>query len=1031
MFNKVEPKLDLVKIDNEILEFWEKDKTFEKQNELRKNGEPYIFYEGPPGMNGLPHIGHATTRIYKDTILRYQSMNGKKVLRRAGWDTHGLPVEGQAEKELGLANKQEIEKIGVKKFVEKCKEIVNKYENEWKIATKKIGFWVDFDKAYRTCDDNYIESVWWSLKQLFEKGDIYEGYRVSPYCPRCGTSQASHEVAQGYKTVKDKTIYVRFKSKQEENTYFVAWTTTPWTLPSNSALAVNPKIEYSKIKVEDNYYYIATALIKKVFEEFETVKTYKGKELEGQEYEPLFKLPSETLGNLKAYYVVCADYVTITDGTGIVHIAPAFGPDDALVGRNYNLPFINLIDDKGCFTNEIEKYAGKRNIVANLEIIEDLKQSKNVVKEFLYEHEYPHCWRCKTPLIYMPRDSWFIKMTKYRDELVANNNKVDWHPSNVKEGRMGNFLQNVVDWNLSRDRYWGTPLNIWKCEKCGHLHSVGSKQELKELANLKEDVELHKPYIDEVTFNCECGGVMKRVPQVIDCWYDSGSMPFAQWHYPFENQDMFKSQFPADFISEAQDQTRGWFYTLQAISTAIFNQTPYKACVMCGHVNDKNGMKMSKSLGNVVSADELIDKYGADALRFYFCSNSAPWLSKKFNEDDIVEVQRKFISTLWNTYSFFVLYANIDKFDGKVELKNCSLSLMDKWVLSELNSLIEKVREYMDNLNFTDASREIEIFVEKLSNWYVRRSRERFWVDGENADKTAAFATLYYVLVNVVKLVAPFMPFISDKIYQNLCNDGSVHLSNYPVADKSFINKDLEKQMKDILDIVTLGRAVRAETGVKTRQPLNNMYVHSVNGLSLTNEEIEIIKDDLNIKNFKVIEDAGKYITFELKPQLKTLGPKYGAKLGKIREFLLNVEPNSFVSELKMGKIVKVDDEIELSLDDVLIYPQSKPDFCADVNNGITVVLDVVLTPELIAEGHMREIVSKIQNMRKEFGLEVEDRIDVQYVCDDEIDAVFNQFDNEIKLIVLANSLTKGENGEFSRDVDINGHNVKITLKKV
>ena len=1031
MFDKVEPKLDLVKIDKEMLEYWEKDNTFEKQNELRKDAKPFVFFEGPPGMNGLPHIGHATTRIYKDTILRYQSMIGKKIIRKAGWDTHGLPVEQKAEKELGLQNKQEIEKIGVKTFVEKCKEIVYTYEKEWREATKKIGFWVDFDKAYLTCDDKYIESVWWSLKQLFDKGDIYQGYRISPYCPRCGTSQASHEVAQGYKTVKDKTVYVRFKSKQHENTYFVAWTTTPWTLPSNTALAVNPEIEYAKVKVGEEFYIVATSLAGKVFEEYEIVETYNGKDLEKNEYEPVFALSEKLFDDKKLYYVVCADYVTTTDGTGIVHIAPAFGQDDSLVGKAYNLPFINLIDDKGCFTSDIKKYEGKRNIVANLEIIEDLKQSGAVIKELLYEHEYPHCWRCHTPLIYCARDSWFVRMTKYRDQLVENNNQVDWHPSNVKDGRMGNFLQGVVDWNLSRDRYWGTPLNIWKCEKCGKLHAIGSKQELKEKACLEKDVELHKPYIDEVTFECECGATMRRVPQVIDCWYDSGAMPFAQWHYPFENQELFKSQFPADFISEAQDQTRGWFYTLQAISTSVFGKTPYKSCVMCAHVNDKNGLKMSKSLGNVVSADELIDKFGADAVRFYFCSNSAPWLSKKFNEDDVAEVQRKYISTLWNTYSFFVLYANIDKFDGNVDIKDCNLSLMDKWVLSELNTLILTVRKLMDNFNFTDATREIEAFVEKLSNWYVRRCRERFWVDGECADKTAAFATLYNVLVNVVKLSAPFIPFMSDKIYQNLCKNGSVHLADYPVVDESLIDEKLEKSMKDILDIVTLGRAVRSETGVKTRQPLANMYVHSVNGLEFTDEEMAIIKEDLNIKNLKIIEDAGEYITFELKPQLKTLGPKYGAKLGKIREFLSSVNANEFVTKLRSGQMVKVGDDIELGLDDVLIYPQSKPDFCADVNNGITVVLDTVLTNDLIAEGHMREIVSKIQNIRKEAGLEVEDKIYIEFEADEEISKIIENFENEIKTVVLAVEIKNGKDGGFVKDVDINGHNVKIAIKKV
>ncbi|MBO5102815.1 MAG: isoleucine--tRNA ligase, partial [Clostridia bacterium] len=786
MFDKVDSNLNLPQLDKEVLDLWDKQNIFDKSIKSRENAKPFVFYEGPPGMNGLPHIGHGSTRIFKDTILRYFAMSGRKILRKAGWDCHGLPVELKAEKDLGIKNKFEIESFGVQKFVDECKKIITLYEKEWRVATRKIGFWVDFDNAYNTSDDNYIESVWWSLKKLFDKGEIYEGYRVAPYCPRCGTSLASHEVAQGYETVKDKTLFVRFKVKSKDDTYFIAWTTTPWTLPSNVALCVNKEYEYSEIEVETGERYImATALIGRLFEEYKTIRTYTGAELENMEYEPLFSLPSELLENKKAYYVTCADYVTLSDGSGIVHIAPAFGEDDSKVGNEYGLPFLKLIDEKGCFTDDLPKYAGKRNIVANQEIITDLKTQGVVVKEQTIEHEYPHCWRCHTPLIYYAREGWFVRMSKYRDAMVKNNSEVAWHPESVRDGRMGNFLSNAIDWNLSRDRYWGTPLNIWKCNKCGKLHSVGSKQELMDLTGATEIKDLHKPYIDQFTFDCECGGKYERVPQLIDCWYDSGAMPFAQWHYPFENKEKFEEQFPADFICEAQDQTRGWFYSLQAIGSTVFERTPYKSVVMCSHVTDKNGKKMSKSLGNVVDVNELIDKYGADAVRLYFCSNSAPWLSQRLDEDGIMEVQRKAISTFWNAYSFFVLYANIDDFKP-VSIESCELSLMDKWLLSQLNALINNVNELMQDLNFTDSSRKISDFIEALSNWYIRRCRERYWVNGESADKTAAFATLYHTLVTLSKLSAPFIPFMSEKIYQNLTKDlagakESVHLEDYPV----------------------------------------------------------------------------------------------------------------------------------------------------------------------------------------------------------------------------------------------------------
>ena len=1040
MFKKIDSKMNLPEIDKQTLDFWDKNDIFEKSIKEREDAKPFVFYEGPPGMNGLPHIGHGSTRIYKDTVLRYYSMKGNKVLRKAGWDAHGLPVELKAEKDLGIKNKFEIEGFGVQKFIDKCKETVNLYEKEWREATRKIGFWVNFDDAYITCDNNYIESVWWSLKQLFEQGDIYEGYRVGPYCPRCGTSLASHEVAQGYKTVKDRTVYVKFAVKDKPNTYFIAWTTTPWTLPSNAALTVNPEFDYVEIVPKDSeeHYIMAENLVSRLFEDYEIVSRFKGKELEFVEYEPLFELPKALFDNKKAYYVTCADYVTLSDGTGIVHSAPAFGVDDSNVGNAYGLPFIKLIDEKGCFTDDLPKYAGKRNIVANDEIIEDLKARGVVVREQSYQHEYPHCWRCHTPLIYYARSGWFVRMSKYRDAMVASNNMVSWHPESVKDGRMGNFLSNAIDWNLSRDRYWGTPLNIWKCNKCGKLHSIGSRQELCDLTGTAEIKDLHKPYIDQFTFPCECGGTMERVPQVIDCWYDSGAMPFAQWHYPFENKDKFKEQFPADFICEAQDQTRGWFYSLQAIGTTVFKTTPYKAVVMCGHVADKNGQKMSKSLGNVVDVNDLIDKYGADTVRFYFCSNSAPWLGQKLDEDGIVEVQRKTISTLWNTYAFFVLYANIDDFKPADSPFKCKLNLMDKWLLSQLNALEGKIAKFMADFDFTSSTREIADFIDVLSNWYVRRSRERFWTDGENEDKTAAYNTLYYTLVELTKICAPFMPFISENIYRNLVSimlnaKESVHLCDYPTANADLIDETLNEQMQEVIRIVELGRAGRNASSIKNRQPLNNLYIYSSNKIELNQDLLDIIADDLNVKNVRFIENPQEYITFELKPQLKTLGPKYGKNLGLIREYLANCNAYEMVAHLQKGESVVVDKDlgIELTADDVLIYPHSKPDFTAETEAGITVILDTVLTQELINEGYAREFISKVQNMRKDSGFAVEDNISVRYETNTTLDDVLQEYKNFISGIILAKDMEQGTLYENVITADINGIECKISIIKV
>ncbi len=1039
MFKKVDSKMNLPELDKEVLEFWDKNDIFEKSEKVREGNEPFVFYEGPPGMNGLPHIGHGSTRIYKDTVLRYYSMKGNKVLRKAGWDTHGLPVEQKAEKNLGIKNKFEIEGVGVQKFVDECKRIINEYENEWKIATKKIGFWVNLDDAYVTCDNNYIESVWWSLKRLFEQGDIYEGYRVGPYCPRCGTSLASHEVAQGYETVKDRTVYVKFKLKDKGNTYFLAWTTTPWTLPSNVALTVNPEFSYVEIVPKDSteHYIMAENMVSKLFEEYEVVARFTGKDLEFTEYEPLFSLPETLFEDKKAYYVTCADYVTLSDGTGIVHSAPAFGVDDSNVGNAYNLPFLKLIDEKGCFTEDLPKYAGKRNIVANGEIIDDLKARGVVVREQMYEHEYPHCWRCHTPLIYYARSGWFVRMSKYREAMVKNNNMVSWHPESVKDGRMGNFLSNAIDWNLSRDRYWGTPLNIWKCNQCGKLHSVGSRQELCDLTGATEIKDLHKPYIDQFTFPCECGGTMERVPQVIDCWYDSGAMPFAQWHYPFENADKFKEQFPADFICEAQDQTRGWFYSLQAIGTTIFHTTPYKAVVMCGHVADKNGQKMSKSLGNVIDVNDLIDKYGADTVRFYFCSNSAPWFGQKLDEDGLAEVQRKTISTLWNTYSFFVLYANLDDFKP-TRLNECKLNLMDKWLLSQLNALEARIEKYMADFDFTTSTREIADFIDNLSNWYVRRSRERFWLDGVNKDKTAAFNTLYYVLIELTKISAPFMPFISDNIYQNLATVlpnkvESVHLCDYSQADKSLINETLNEQMREVIKIVELGRAARNASSIKNRQPLSNLYIYSTHKIDLNQDLLDIVADDLNVKEVSIIATPEKYISFELKPQLKTLGPKYGKNLNIIREYLNNCDAYEVVNTLESGGEIVVDKEegITLSNGDVLIYPHSLPNFTAETDAGITIILDTTLTQELINEGYAREFISKVQNLRKESGLAVEDNILVHYETDDTLSHVLDEYKSTISSVILANELTRGSLFDNVIVENINGIECKISIKKV
>lgn len=1032
MYDKVETKLDLPKLDKEVLDFWDKDQTFKKSVQERQGQKPFVFFDGPPGVNGLPHIGHCINRVFKDLVLRYKTMKGFFVERQAGWDTHGLPVELKAEQDLGIKNKQELEKFGMENFINKCKEVMTTYEKVWVDTSKLIGFWIDMDNPYMTCDKEYIESVWWSLKEMFTRGLVVKGYRVAPYCDRCGTSLAEHEVDQGRKEVTDKTLFVKFKSKDFEGASFLAWTTTPWTLPSNVALCVNKDADYSLIESDGEKYILATELISSLFEEFKTIKTFKGIELVGKEYEPVFDISQEYLKGKKGYYVTSADYVTLSDGTGIVHIAPAFGEDDYQVGKAFDLPFLQFVGEDGKF-KEGTKYKGLHRKEANEQIIIDLKNENKVFKVQSVKHVYPHCWRCKSPLMYYAREGWFITMSNFRHELTKNNNEVNWYPENAKEGRMGKFLENANDWNLSRDRFWSTPLNIWECKKCGKMISIGSISELKEKSGLKEDVELHRPYIDKVLIPCECGEMMKRVPQVIDVWYESGAMPFASLHYPFENQEKFKQRQVADYIVEGQDQTRGWFYSLQAVSTVLFDKTPYKNVVMTGVALDKNGIKMSKSLGNVVDAVDVCKKYGADAFRWFFASNAYPWQSAPFDEANLQEVQRKIIGTLYNTYSFYVLYANIDNFEGgKFDLfenKN-DLEVMDKWILSELNSLVLDVTEKMDCYNWTQATRDIEEFANKLSNWYIRRSRERFWIDGPSKTKTVAFETLYECLITVTKLIAPFMPFLSEKIYMNLThNEKSVHLCDYPVCDKRFLDQNLEKQMKEIIKIVTLARSVRASTNLKTRQPLQKMLVHISEKVDFSPEELQIIADDINVKEVNFIDNPENYLNFELKPQLKTLGPKFGKRLNEIKEFLQNCNAAEVVSKLQNGEQVDVCGGISLSLEDVLIYTKSKDKFSADSSYGITVVLDTTLTEKLIEEGHMREIISKLQNMRKDCGFEVEDKIEVFYSCPKELENVIENTKSEIQKVTLATKIEKAEND--GAIVDINGISAKFKLKKV
>ena len=1039
MYRKVDTTLNFLDREKEVLAFWKENKIFEKSVKKNEGNPSFTFYDGPPTANGKPHIGHILTRAIKDTIPRYQNMKGKYVLRKAGWDTHGLPVELEVEKSLGIDGKQEIEKYGIEPFIKKCKESVFKYVDEWQRMSDRVGYWVDMEHPYVTYHDDYIESVWWAIRQIADKGLLYKGYKIVPYCPRCGTALSSHEVAQGYKDVREKSVFVKFKAKGRENTYFLAWTTTPWTLPSNVSLAMNPRENYAEIEAEDGARYIlAEALVPALFEHYSTVSVKKGKEYEYAEYEPLFPFAAGKYRE-KGWYVVNADYVTLTDGTGIVHNAPAFGEDDAQVGKAYGLPFVKFVDDRGRMTEETGAYAGLFVKEADGAIIRDLTEQGKLFKVMEFTHSYPFCWRCDTPLIYYARASWFIKMTAVKEQLLASNESVNWIPDSIKHGRMGNFLENVIDWGLSRERYWGTPLPVWVCDKCGRMHVMGSKAELKEKCGVEGDIELHRPYIDDLTFSCECGGTYRREKEVIDCWFDSGSMPFAQYHYPFENKELFERHFPADFISEAVDQTRGWFYTLLAISTLLFGRSPFENCIVLGHVNDKNGVKMSKHKGNVVDPWSILDKQGADAGRWYFYTGSAPWLPSRFYDDAVSEAQRKYMGTFWNTYAFFVLYAEIDGYDpARYRLEDCKLSLMDRWILSRLNSLIKTVDEGLSVYNILDSARALQAFVDDLSNWYVRRGRERYWGKEMTEDKAAAYTTLWHVLVTLAKLTAPFTPFMAESVYQNLVpaffKDApeSVHLCDFPSADAKMIDAELERGMQEVLEIVVLGRAARSRSNLKNRQPLSKLYVCADRAVKLTGGLLEIARDELNVKEFEYLRDATRFVSYQIKPQLKTLGPKYGAKLNAIRSYLANCDANAVVAEVKAGGVHRVNLEgtdVEFSLDDLLISSSSAEGFVAESDNGITVVLDTNLTPALIMEGVERELISKIQTMRKEAGFEVTDRIEVYYTAEGNA-AKALAAGGGIAKVVLADRIAEGTAEGFTREQDVNGERCTLTVVK-
>ncbi len=1048
MYDPISPNVNFVEQEKKIEKFWRDEKIFEKSIEERKNGTPYVFYDGPPTANGKPHIGHVLTRVIKDMIPRYRTMKGCMVPRKAGWDTHGLPVELEVEKLLGLDGKEQIEQYGLEPFIGHCKESVWKYKGMWEDFSFTVGFWADMDNPYVTYHNDFIESEWWALKQIYDKNLLYKGFKIVPYCPRCGTPLSSHEVAQGYKLVKERSAVVRFKVVGED-AFFLAWTTTPWTLPSNVALCVNPDDVYCKVKAADGYtYYMAEALLDKVLgklgtEEtsaYEILENYKGIDLEGKEYEPLFDYvkPICEKQNKKAFFITADSYVTMTDGTGIVHIAPAFGEDDAKVGRRYDLPFVQLVDGKGEMT-EPTPYAGTFVKDADKFVLVDLEKAGLLFDAPKFEHEYPHCWRCNTPLIYYARESWFIKMTEVREDLIRNNNTINWIPESIGKGRFGDWLQNVQDWGISRNRYWGTPLNIWECE-CGCLHSIGSIEELKTMSdNCPDDIELHRPFIDAVTLKCpDCGKEMHRVPEVIDCWFDSGAMPFAQHHYPFENKELFESQFPADFISEAVDQTRGWFYSLLAISTLIFNKAPYKNVIVLGHVQDENGQKMSKSKGNAVDPFDALQSYGADAIRWYFYTNSAPWLPNRFHGKAVVEGQRKFMGTLWNTYAFYVLYANIDKFNpSEYKLDDCKLTVMDKWLLSKLNSMVKTVDENLANYRIPEAAKALQEFTDEMSNWYVRRGRERYWVQGVTEDKTAAYMTLYTALVTTAKTAAPMIPFMAEAIYRNLvCNvdktaPESVHLCFFPEVREDLIDAELEKNMDEVVSIVVLGRAARNGSNIKNRQPLNTMFVQSEKAVE--GYFTDIIREELNVKNVEFVEDASSFVSYIFKPQLRTVGPKYGKQLNEIREALGNLDSSAKSTLDAEGKIVLnlASGAVELTAEDILLETKQKEGVFTVSDRGVTVALDTELTLELIEEGFVKELISKIQTMRKDSDFNVMDRINVTLTGNDKIFEIAQRNESTISTVVLADSIANGDKGTNAKEWDINGEKVIISVERV
>ena len=1039
MYKKVSTDMNFVEREKQVEKFWEDNQIFEKSMKVREGNPSYVFYDGPPTANGKPHIGHVETRVIKDMIPRYRTMKGYQVPRKAGWDTHGLPVELEVEKKLGLDGKDQIEKYGVEPFIEQCKESVWKYEGMWEDFSHTVGFWADMKNPYVTYHNDYIESEWWALKEIWKKGLLYEGHKIVPYCPRCGTPLSSHEVAQGYKDVKERSAVVRFKVKGED-AYILAWTTTPWTLPSNVALCVNPDEDYVKVTSKGYTYYMAAALVDTVLGEgAEVLEHYQGKDLEFKEYEPLFPYAEKRIGNKKAYYVVCDTYVTLTDGTGVVHIAPAFGEDDSKVGHRYDLPFVQLVNEKGEMTEETP-WAGTFCKKADMAVLQALEDKDLLFDAPLFEHSYPHCWRCDTPLIYYARETWFIRMTAVKEDLIRNNNTINWIPESIGKGRFGDWLENVQDWGLSRNRYWGTPLPVWQCE-CGHQDCIGSIEELKEKAdNCPDDIELHRPYIDAVTIKCpKCGKEMHRVPEVIDCWFDSGSMPFAQHHYPFENKETFEKQFPAQFISEAVDQTRGWFYSLLAISTLLFNKAPYENVIVLGLVQDENGQKMSKSKGNAVDPFDALQTYGADAIRWYFYTSSAPWLPSRFAGKTVVEGQRKFMGTLWNTYAFFVLYANIDNFDAtKYSLEYEKLAVMDKWLLSRLESTVKAVDDNLANYRIPEAAKALQSFVDDMSNWYVRRSRERFWAKGMEQDKINAYMTLYTALVTVAKAAAPMIPFMTEDIYQNLVKSidasapESIHLCDFPEVHENWIDPKMEEDMADLLEIVVMGRAARNTANIKNRQPIGTMYVKSE--FQLSEFYKEIIKDELNIKEVVFKDDIADFISYSFKPQMRTVGPKYGKLLNKIKATLSELDGNKAMAELKSTGELKLDidgQEIVLLEEDLLIDMAQMEGYVSESDHTITVVLDTNLTPELIEEGFVRELVSKIQTMRKEAGFEVMDKIRVYAKDNDKIVDIMKNHGDEIKSEVLAEDIVTGETKGYEKEWNINSEKVTMAVERI